>query len=93
MPIVDEAGDDPSDGLHIRRSWAFGVEVRCLTVWDVTVDEHFDVLRLRRFILVVLDSFLDSGDFKIGKASSEGRFCFISLAVGATLMRGIGDLL
>lgn len=91
FPTVD-AGDDPSDGLHIRRSCAFGVEVRCRTVCEVTVAEHFDVLRFRRFILVFLISFFVSGDFWIGIDSSEGRFCFISFAVGAIVIRGSGDL-
>lgn len=93
LPAVD-VGDDPStDGLHSRRSWAFGVDVRCRTVCDVTVAEHFDVLRFLRFILLLLESFFVSGDFNMVVLSSEGPLGFISFAVGAIVITGRGDFL
>lgn len=88
FPVVD-AGEDPSDGLHIRRSCAFGVVACCRIVCDVTVAEHFDERRFRRFILVFLRSFFVSEDFIF---SSE-PFGFISFAVGAIVIKGSGDFL
>lgn len=88
--VTQDAGDEPSiEGLSILKSWVFGVILRCRTVCDVTV-EHLDVLRLRKFILV-LRSFLVSGDFCTGLSS--GGFGFINLAGGAIVMSGSGDFL
>lgn len=56
---------------------------------DVTVAEHFDERRFRKFILVFLRSFFVSGDLVF---SSE-PFGFISFAVGAIVIKGSGDFL
>lgn len=83
-----DVGDDPSiEGLRIRKSWALGVDP-CLTVCDVTVAEHFDVLLFLRFIFNLV-SFLVSGDFCT--VFSSGVFGFMSFADGAIVINGKGD--
>lgn len=87
FPIV-EVGDECVDGLHILRSWAFGVVVVGLVfVWEVTVDVHLDVLRFLRFPLERKSLFV-SGNFCL-----SSFFGFINLELGATVISGVGDFL